>query len=107
MKIRHFRNIAYSVEQGFFYHNLGGITVVSEQIGENTFQIGVSICNRDDNFCKNLGRIIAKARLVKNPITITREEMNEILEEGNTFAFYLAAEHILNQKGLTASKAFV
>ena len=106
MKIRHFRSIACSVEQGFFYHNLGGITMVSEQVGENTFQIGVSICNREDNFCKVLGRTIAKARLVKNPITVTREEMEEILKEDNALAFYLAAEHLLNEKGLTASKAF-
>lgn len=107
MKIRHFRNIAYDVNQGFFYHNLGGITMVSEQVGENTFQIGVSICNRDDNFWKVLGRTIAKVRLVKNPITVTREEMNEILEEDCTYGFYLTTEHILNQKGLTASKALV
>ena len=107
MKIRHFRNIAYDVDQGFFYHNLGGITIASEQIGENTFQIGVSICNRDDNFCKKLGRMLAFQRLAKNPITITREEMNEILEEDSAYGFYLTAEHILNQKGLTASKAFV
>lgn len=107
MKFRHFRNIAYDVNQGFFYHNLGGITMVSEQIGENTFQIGVSICNREDNFCKKLGRILAVRRLEKNPITVTREEMEEILGEDNAFAFYLAAEHLLNEKGLTASKAYV
>lgn len=107
MKFRHFRNIAYSAQQGFFYHNLGGITVVSEQVDENTFQIGVSICNREDNFCKVIGRIQAVGRLVKNPITVTREETEEILEEDNAFAFYLAAEHLLNEKGLTASKAFV
>ena len=107
MKIRHFRNIAYDVNQGFFYHNLGGITMVSEQVGENTFQIGVSICNREDNFCKKLGRRLAVRRLVKNPITLTREELEEIKVETTVYDFYLAAEHILNQKGLTASKAFV
>ena len=107
MKIRHFRNIAYDVNQGFFYHNLGGITMVSEQVGENTFQIGVSICNRDDNFSKIIGRGQALLRLAKNPITVTREEMEEILEEDCAYGFYLNAEHILNQKGLTASKAFV
>lgn len=104
--IRHFRNITFNIDLGFHYSNHGGATVLSEQIGENTFQIGVSICNRDDNFCKATGRKFAMSRLIKNPITVTREEMQEILEEDNVYSFYLAAEPLLNSKGLTAKKAF-
>jgi hypothetical protein len=112
--IRHFRNLRYDFDNcetpftaEFVIDNLGGVTMVSEQVGENTFQIGVSICNRDDNFSKVIGRIQALGRLTKDPITISREEMEEILEEDCAYGFYLTAEHILNQKGLTASKAFV
>ncbi len=112
--IRHFRNLRYDFDNcetpftaEFVIDNLGGVTMVSEQIGENTFQIGVSICNREDNFCKKLGRRLAVRRLVKNPITLTREELEEIKVETTVYDFYLAAEHLLNEKGLTASKAFV
>ena len=112
--IRHFRNLKYDFNNcetpftaEFVIDNLGGITMASEQIGENTFEVGFAICNRDENFCKKVGRRIAIRRLNHYSIIVNREQMEELKESATAYDFYTVAEPLLKEKGLTAKKAFI
>lgn len=86
IKYRHFRNIVEDFRTcSWVVSNLGGITLAyrevlaSNESDENEYQIGVAACSNKDNFEFKKGREVATNRLLKNPLTITAEELDSLL----------------------------
>lgn len=86
IKYRHFRNIVEDFKTcSWVVSNLGGITLAyrevmaSEGCTGNEYQIGVAACSNKDNFEFKKGREVSTNRLLKNPLTITGEELDSLL----------------------------
>lgn len=60
-------------ERGVFYThgkdaNEKRFTLAARQISETEVNIGLAICNPNDNFCRKTGRNIAKLRTIGRPL---------------------------------------
>jgi hypothetical protein len=62
-------------EHGVFYthgtdSNGKRFTLAAKEVDANHVQFGLAICNDKDNFCRKIGRTIAKARTMGRPLQV-------------------------------------
>lgn len=91
IKFKHYRNPDEDFDT---VSNLGGVTITFRQLDADSYQLGIAVCSGKDNFCYATGRSISTDRMLKNPLVVSKEEMEDLLSQHDVFDLFFLSDAI-------------